>query len=222
MNKTTLIKKLKDMGYPLLEVEESINVNEILAEVVKSREPRLWEGFPLLLANSLERNLFNFNEAIENLKDYSDREYFRNLVVMSLAMYDFLKLKISFADRLFQSEFFSKDLFHEYLRYFKEKRDFHDAGLSLSAERLLNTFRNYYKYSEIDLTELVNMKDEFDLEFAMSQIFSKRQKELFLKKIGGERMTKTEREYYSRSVKKKVLALANSDLHRLAEKLVKK
>ena len=67
-----------------------------------------------------------------------------------------------------------------------------------------------------------NMKNEFDLEFAMSQIFSKRQKELFLKKIIGERMTKTECEYYSRSVKKKVLALANPDLHRLAEKLVKK
>ena len=210
------------MGYPLLEVEESINVNEILAEVVKSREPRLWEGFPLLLANNLERNLFNYDEAIENLEDYSEREYFRNLVVMSLAMYDFLKLKISFADRLLQSDYFSRDLFHKYLRYFKEKRDFRDAGLSLSAERLLNTFRNYYKYAEIDFTELVNMKDEFDLEFAMSQIFSERQKELFLKKISGERMTKTEREYYSRSVKKKVLALANPDLHRLAEKLAKK
>ena len=210
------------MGYPLLEVEESINVNEILAEVVKSREPRFWEGFPLLLSNSLEKNLFKYDEVIEYFEDNSDRESFRNLVIMSLALYDFLTLKITFADRLHQSSYFSKDLFHKYLRYFKEKRDFNDAGLLLSALRLLNTFRNYYKYAEIDFTELVNMKDEFDLEFAMSQIFSKRQKELFLKKISGARMTKTEREYYSRSVKKKVLALANPDLHRLAEKLIKK
>jgi len=33
-------------------------------------------------------------------------------------------------------------------------------------------------------------------------------------------MNKTEREYYSRAVKKKVAALANTDLHRLAQKLM--
>ena len=33
-------------------------------------------------------------------------------------------------------------------------------------------------------------------------------------------MTKTEQEYYSRSVKKKVLALANAELHSLARKLL--
>jgi hypothetical protein len=55
----------------------------------------------------------------------------------------------------------------------------------------------------------------------MSQIFSKKQKELFLKKLRGEKLKKTEREYYSRSIKKKVLALANSNLHKLAERLIK-
>jgi hypothetical protein len=66
------------------------------------------------------------------------------------------------------------------------------------------------------------MKDEFDLEYALSQVFSKKQKELFLKKLKGEKMTKTEREYFSRSVRKKALALANPDLHNLATKLFKK
>ena len=49
-----------------------------------------------------------------------------------------------------------------------------------------------------------------------------KQKELFMKRLKGEKMTKTEREYYSRSVKKKVQALANSDLHKLATTLIKK
>ena len=44
--------------------------------------------------------------------------------------------------------------------------------------------------------------------------------ELFKKKLDGVPLTKTEREYYSRSVKKKVVALANPDLHRLALKLL--
>ena len=56
----------------------------------------------------------------------------------------------------------------------------------------------------------------FSLEFALSQVFSPKQKELFKKKLEGDLLTKTEQEYYSRTVKKKVVALANSELHSLA------
>ena len=58
------------------------------------------------------------------------------------------------------------------------------------------------------------------LEYAMSQVFSPKQKELFLKKLKGEVFTKTEKEYFSRVIKKKVLALANADLHHLSRKLL--
>ncbi|SHJ41327.1 hypothetical protein SAMN02745216_01614 [Desulfatibacillum alkenivorans DSM 16219] len=42
----------------------------------------------------------------------------------------------------------------------------------------------------------------------------------FKKKLEGDPLTKTEKEYYSRTVKKKAAALANSDLHSLARKLL--
>jgi hypothetical protein len=54
----------------------------------------------------------------------------------------------------------------------------------------------------------------------MSQVFSPKQKELFFKKLKGEKLTKTEKEYYSRAVKKKVLALANDELHRMARQML--
>ncbi|GAG46695.1 unnamed protein product, partial [marine sediment metagenome] len=38
-----------------------------LAEVTKSKNSRLWEGFPLLLANSLERDLFNYRKTLRSL-----------------------------------------------------------------------------------------------------------------------------------------------------------
>jgi len=53
-------------------------------------------------------------------------------------------------------------------------------------------------------------------------MFSPKQKELFKKRLEGLPLTKTEQEYYSRSVKKKVVALANADLHGLARKLLEK
>ncbi|MCU0600197.1 MAG: hypothetical protein MUE70_13195 [Desulfobacterales bacterium] len=62
--------------------------------------------------------------------------------------------------------------------------------------------------------------EEISLEYALSQLFSPKQKELFKKKLSGELFTKTEREYYSRRVKKKVSALANPELHRFAQKLM--
>lgn len=221
MKKTTLLKNLRELGFPLLETEESLDVNETLAEVVKSREPRMWEGFPLLLANILERALFDYRMVKMNMKSNFEIKYLQNLIIMSLALYKHLKLKFSYVDKLYDSAYFDKNLFQRFLRSFNEKKDLADTGRQLSSVRVVNTFKNYYKRPELELMEYDKMKDEFDLEYALSQVFSKKQKELFMKKLKGEKMTKTEREYFSRSVKKKVLALANPDLHKLAIKLVK-
>jgi hypothetical protein len=56
----------------------------------------------------------------------------------------------------------------------------------------------------------------------LSTLFSPKQKELVLKKYHGESLNKTEQEYYSRVVKKKIEALANSELRRIATALAKK
>jgi len=221
MKRTILLKKVKDLGYPLFETEESLDVNETLAEVVKSRDTRLWEGFPLLLANSLEKNLFDYRTTQMNLRNFSERKHLKNLIAMSIALYRHLKLKFPYTDMVYNSDFFDKKLFNKFLRCFRDKQDLIDTGRELSSVRVVNTFKNYFKLAEMNFRDYIEMKDNFDLEYALSQVFSKKQKELFMKKIKEEKMTKTEREYFSRSVKKKVLALANPALHKLATKLVK-
>ena len=221
MNEKSLLEKAKALGYPLFEIEETIKANEILADIVNSKDLRLWEGFPVMLANSLDKKLFDFEEILDHLSQNQEREYFFNLVMISMALYDFLGLEFSFADQLYQSNYFNKKRYEEYLKGFKQKKKFVDLGRELSFDRLVNTFKNYFRRTDLDLKEFAELQDEFELEFAMSQIFSKKQKELFLKKLKSEKLTKTEREYYSRSVRKKVLALSNSDLHKLASRLVK-
>jgi hypothetical protein len=42
---------------------------------------------------------------------------------------------------------------------------------------------------------------------------------LVLKKLSGQHLTKTEREYYSRVVKKKLAAISNSEIQELAASL---
>jgi len=216
MKKSALLTKLKLLGYPLFKAAESVNANETLAEVVKSQDMRLWEGFPVLLANSLEKDIFDDKKTNEYLKTKSDKKNYRNLVLMSFALYKYLRLNPVWVDRARRLFFFDNILFDRYVRSFAKKEKLEKVLKELSTLRLLNTFRRYFRESASSLREYAEMEDEADLEYSLSQVFSAKQKELFLKKLKGEKMTKTEREYYSRSVRKKVVALANTKLHNLA------
>jgi hypothetical protein len=222
MKKTKLLDNVKELGFPLFEAKKSLDANKTLAEVTKSQDSRLWEGFPLLLANTLERGLFNYREALRNFENSKERNYFRKLVLMSLALYKYLELKLSHSYNLYHSSYFNKNLFDKFLSAFRKNQDLRLTGKQLSSLRVVNTFKNYFKHAELNFKDYVRMKDDFELEYSLSQLFSNKQKELFMKKLKGERMTKTEKEYFSRSVKKKLVALANSDLHKLATTIIKK
>jgi hypothetical protein len=86
--------------------------------------------------------------------------------------------------------------------------------------RLKQAFNNYFERDVERTRHLKERHEELSLEYALSQLFSPKQKELFKKKLNGEMLTKTEKEYFSRTVRKKVTAIANPELHRLAQKLM--
>lgn len=221
MERELLLKRLNELGYPLFEIDSSFNNNEILAEVVKSHELRFWEGFPILLARLIDKDQFKYDEIFNYLDNRAHKDNFNFLLTISFALYSYLGLRYSPSQNLIKKGYIDQKKFNIYVKDFKDSSDITEAENRLSTSRLINTFRNYYTQSEWNMKNYVELKDEFDLEYAMSQIFSKKQRELFLKKLRGEKMTKTEKEYYSRSVKKKVLALANPDLHKLASRLIK-
>jgi hypothetical protein len=56
----------------------------------------------------------------------------------------------------------------------------------------------------------------------LDRLFSPKQKDLVFKKLNGESFTKTEREYYSRVVRKKLEAIADKELREIAEALAGK
>ncbi|MCK4621398.1 MAG: hypothetical protein KAT62_04195 [Desulfuromonadales bacterium] len=90
----------------------------------------------------------------------------------------------------------------------------------LDPERLKGLFELYFEQSAEKGRRRKEKFEEYSLEYALSQVFSPKQKELFKKRLEGLPLTKTEKEYYSRTVKKKVVALANSELHSLSRKLL--
>ena len=221
MKNENLLKRLSRLGYPLFESEEALDANATLADVVKSKDSRLWEGFPVLLANSAEKGLFDYDKVKWCLKKPLDKSCLTSLVLMALALYKVLDLKFSGADKLYRclSKKAEKE-FNVLCRKLTKNLDFEVGYRAMSAQRVKNTFDNYFRETETRLDNLVSMKEEHALEYSLSQVFSPKQRELFLKKLRREKLTKTEKEYFSRVVKKKASALANPELHRLAQRLL--
>jgi hypothetical protein len=216
-----LLKRLGALGFPLLDVEKEEDANLTLADLVKSQDLRLWEGFPVVLANSAEKGLFNYNKTEGYLKGAFDKLHLSLLVALSLALYKTLKLKFSWADKLYK--LLNKEgqrQYENYLKALKNGKDLHVQNRLMSSQRLKATFNNYLQQAQGSLKDFLLVKEELGLEYALSQVFPPKQKELFLKKLRNEKLTKTEKEYFSRVVKKRVLALANPELHRLSQKLL--
>lgn len=221
MKNENLLRRLSKLGFPLFEPEEEQDANATLADVVRSKDLRLWEGFPVVLAGSAEKELFNYDMTKEYLKEPFEKLYLDSLVVVSLALYEALNLKFSWAERLYKSLSPNQEKeFGTFLEKLKRNEDLEVASQVMSSQRLKSVFNNYFAQAQSKLSDLLSVKEEHSLEYSLSQVFSPKQKELFLKKLRREKLSKTEKEYFSRVVKKKVLALANPELHRLSRKLL--
>ncbi len=221
MTDKKLLNSLSKLGFPMFETSEDLDVNKTLAEVVKSHNTRLWEGFPALLANAADRYQFVSDQVEQQLPDEKTRAHYRHLLLLSSALYAFYHLSFSWNEGLQKG--FSREEKGQ-LKTLREDLS-HDEPLKwndveLDSRRLKGLFELYYEKKAEKERRKKEKYEEFSLEYALSQVFSPKQKELFKKKLEGRPLTKTEQEYYSRTVKKKVVALANSDLHGLAKKLL--
>ncbi|MBT1070783.1 hypothetical protein [Pelotalea chapellei] len=217
MNDTNLLERLSRLGLPLMETSKEFDVNQTLAEVVKSPETRFWEAFPVLLANAARELRFDYQRTCDNLTTDEEKDDFRTLLILSAALYESYHLSFFWMKQM-QDKFSDQDKSR-----LKQVRNAlaHDLSFSLGGrefqpERLKGTFELYFEKDAEKNRQRKDTYEELSLEYALSQLFSPKQKELFRKKLDGLPLTKTEKEYYSRAVKKKVVALANTELHRMA------
>ncbi len=219
MENKHLLEKLSRLGFPLLENTEEFDVNQTLAEVVRTRNGRYWEGFPVLVANAAKEGVFDYGVVASYLKGHDLKDRLKSLLLLSLAVYELNGLQFGgvrkFGVTLNQKD---KDVCKELEACLEGQAEFDLAGYRFNPDRIKKVFLNYFIAESNETKMVLDRRDELSLEFSLSQVFSPKQKELFRKKLKGDILTKTEKEYFSRSVKKKVLALANSELHRLAQK----
>ena len=227
MPRKDLAERMEMLGFPMLRADAGHAANETLADMTKEEDVRLWEGFPVALATAAEKGWFDYREALRHLSAPAEKLRFNALLALALAVWNVEQLKLPAVEELRkrlepEEEYFRQKLYEALLN----NRDFTFLGRTMSSDRVKNVFERYHSQTQRDALEgnldaFLSMKEQHDLTFALSQIFSPRQKELVLKKMRGEKLTKTEREYYSRTVKKKLAALANPALHRLAQQALR-
>ncbi|MBN2419650.1 MAG: hypothetical protein JXL81_09720 [Deltaproteobacteria bacterium] len=221
MTDKKLLSDLTKLGLPMFEAGDEPDVNNTIAKVVKSNDMRLWEGFPVLLANAAEKYGFSLEQIEKELDNKKQKGLFHNLVLLAGALFNHYHLSFPWWSR------FKKDLSIEDKDRVRVWRTCltNDQSLKLKnvefdSIRLKKMFDLYFEEKVEKDRRQKEKYEELSLEYALSQVFPPKQKELFKKKLDGLPLTKTEQEYYSRRVKKKVVALANSELHSLSKKLV--
>jgi hypothetical protein len=227
VNKEELITALGELGYRLFSPEKermsSKKVLDLLHELSGSEDSRLIEAFPVVLANCAHRGIKVDIHGL--LSRYGPRSKRRtNLEKLILASADLMA-----QEGLEKPEGFdgTVDLLREkYGDVLKEEVLGLGNHRSISIERLRNAIRRYA--IDLERSESVRERDRrkqlqsFQLDLHLSTLFPSKQKELILKKLKGDSLSKTEQEYYSRVVKKKLEGLANSELRKIALALTKK
>jgi hypothetical protein len=204
----------------MFETSEEPDINETLAEVVKSHDTRLWEGFPVMLANAAED--YNFTaEKVKQQLTKKEKDHFHRLLLLSGSLFSLYHLSFAWWNKLKKN--LSKDdkaLLKTWRNCLAHNQTLKYNDAELDPQRLKELFVLYFEKKAEKGRRKKDKHLEFSFEYALSQVFSPKQKELFKKKLEGLPLNKTEQEYYSRRVKKKVVALANSELHSLSKKLL--
>jgi len=62
MKDRDLLSRLRRMGLPFFETEDTEEGNLTLADVVQSKDLRFWEAFPVVLATGAEKGLFDYDK----------------------------------------------------------------------------------------------------------------------------------------------------------------
>jgi len=223
MKRSDLIEGLGQLGYPLIVPDDPISsksVEKLLLEIADSDDPRLIEGFPVVLANCALKGIkIDFRRIMQNADRSGFKEPMEKLLSVSgdLMGSEGIDIPPGLDNAIREIE----ETTHKPIQ---DDRLHLRNGFSLSTERLAHTFERYvkqlHKKLESRLLESEEQHDAFRLHLNLSRLFSPKQKEVLLKKYNGELLTKTEREYYSRTIKKRLEAILSDDVRRIAGRLL--
>ncbi len=229
VSRSQLFEGLARYGYSFRRPAPPSAGEALLEQLVKQKDPRLLESFPVVFLNLLEEKetleweLFRWDPS-RKLSGVQ-RKRLATLLALSYLLFELFGLDQAHLQRtqkvLSKLSNWKKEV--ELLRpSFQGGGEFQlREGVMLSLERVKTQFRQYALLNPPS-EAVQKRREELELELLLSELFTPRQKELLVKRQTGEPFTKTEREYFYRVVRKRLKALADERLHQFARSLVMK
>ena len=213
---TVLDSLLKDSGQKKLNENQLLIIMDALAS---SDDAALVARFPVVLAICARKGLELNSQALFSRywETSPKRQNLEKLLLVSSELFKNLglkppenlqkiaaSLKLKYADILSAGEFQLSN------------------GMCVSIGDLRHTLKyfNSDHVKPLASQRPVSRLQPVDLDRYLDRLFSPKQKELVFKKRDGKSFTKTEREYYSRTVRKKLEAIADDEVEELAKKLL--
>jgi hypothetical protein len=209
---------LKDSGQKKISENQIVIILDALAN---SDDTEVVARFPAVLAICARRGLALNSQALFSRywETSPKRQNLEKLLLISEAIFDRQELKApKNLDKIASS------LKAKYGDLLPGGEFQLSSGMCISLEDLQNTLAVYtsgQSRSTVVEPKKSHLKSD-SLDIYLDRLFSPKQKELVLKKRDAKSFTKTEREYYSRTVRKKLEAIASEKLVELARKLIYK
>jgi len=221
LTKNELLEALAHYGYELNKPSHQYPGEEVLLNLLKENDTRLLEGFPIAYDNILDSQK-HFNLDFHALSE-KEKTRLLQLLLLTYVLFKLFGEDKSKLDKTEQMMFKLSKKWKELLRDVEDRFNHSDSvrvsGATLSTDRLKKQFRNYVVHFGAKSEN--NLKLDMELELLLSEFFTSKQKDLLKKRARREELSKTEREYYSRVVNKRLKALANEHLYQFAHSIVK-
>ncbi len=187
---------LERIGYSYFKVEKPMSVEDIIIQILIGKEKRFLKAIPFIVylstkESSLSLNLSLLFEKAKKKKIINEVKAILNISLGILIKIEPDNILIHSLKKLVpqNKEFSFVFTFDDYFYDFIGQKRLYDAE------------------QQIGLAEKINKAKEYDIHYALQNLFKPKQREIIQKIVDSKPLTKIEYDYYFKTIKKRLRAV---------------
>lgn len=187
---------LERIGYSYFKVEAPVSVEELIIQILLGKEKRFLKAIPFVVYLTTKNSslLLDFNVLLKKAKEKKISNDVKAMLNVTLEILNKVEPENTLSAVL--KKIISKKKVAHFVFTFDEY--FYDF---IAQKRL------YEAEQQIKLTEKINRTKEYDLQYALQNLFKPKQREIIQKVVDNKLLTKVEYDYYFKTIKKRLRAV---------------
>lgn len=187
---------LENVGYSYFKVEEPIAINDLIIQILLDKEKRFLKAIPFVIYLSSKKSSLSLDISLL-IKKAKEKKISNELNALLCVTLNILN-KIE-----------ADNILTQLLKRFVPKKK--QCSFVFSFDEYLYDFiaqkKLYEAEQQIGLAEKINKAKEYDLQYALQNLFKAKQREIIQKIVDNKPLTKIEYDYYFKTIKKRLRAV---------------